>query len=319
VTAPGFDVSGAETGVRLQEFGLTVDHAGARGGRLPEEVADLCRDATAAIVSSDPFSAAVFAAAPKLRVIARLGVGTDSIDIDAATEAGVLVTTTPGLNDETCADHSMALLLAAVRRVVEHDASVRRGEWDRGGDLTAWDLHGKRVGVIGYGRIGRAVVRRLDGFATDIRVFDPGVDVPARFDCPDLLDLIGWAEILMLHVPLTDGTAGLIGAAEFALMRPGGILVSTARGGVVDETALAAALASGRLQAAALDVFEREPPSVSGLRDLPNIVLSPHIGGLSKESLGAMAAQCVDQVLEALAGRMPDGVVNPGAVERRAV
>jgi phosphoglycerate dehydrogenase-like enzyme len=318
VTAPGFDLSGAETGVRLQASGLTVDHAGARGGRRPEEVAELCRDATAAIVSSDPFSAEVFAAAPKLQVIARLGVGTDSIDLDAATEAGVLVTTTPGLNDETCADHSMALLLAAVRRVVEHDASVRRGEWNRGGDLTAWDLHGKRVGVVGFGRIGRAVVRRLDGFATDIRVFDPVADVPARFACPDLLELLGWSEVLMLHVPLTDGTAGLIGAAELALMKPGGILVSTARGGVVDETALAAALQSGRLRAAALDVFEQEPPSVVAWRDLPNVILSPHIGGLSRESLDAMAARCVDQVLEGLAGRMPEGVVNPEAFERRA-
>lgn len=317
VTAPGFDVAGEETGVRLRQFGLSVDHAGARGGRRPEEVAELCRDASAAIVSSDPFTAAVFGGAPKLRVISRLGVGTDSIDIEAATEAGVLVTTTPGLNDETCADHSLALLLAAVRRVVENDASVRRGEWNRGGDLTAWDLHGKRVGVVGFGRIGRAVVRRLDGFATDIRVFDPAAEVPPAIRCSDLHELVGWAEVLMLHVPLTEETAGLVGAREFELMKPGGILVSTSRGGVVDELALADALRSGQLRAAGLDVFREEPPSIDAWRDLPNVVLSPHVGGLSRESLNAMAACCVAQVLEVLSGRLPDGAINPDAFERR--
>jgi D-3-phosphoglycerate dehydrogenase len=316
VTAPGFDADGAETGSRLRQQGLTVAHAGPRGNRAPDEVARLARGAIAAIVSSDPFTDAVFSASPELRVIARLGVGVDSIDLDAATRAGVVVTTTPGLNDETCADHAVALLLAASRRIVEHDASVRRGEWDRGGALTPWDLHGKRVGVIGFGRIGRSVVRRLTGFGTEIRVFDPITAPEGELACATLDELLRWADAITLHAPLTPETQGLISAAELATMRPGAILVNTSRGGLIDEAALVEALMSRRLRAAALDVFRDEPPSNPTLRALPNVVLSPHIGGLSVEAIHAMASQCVQQVLDALDGRVPDGVVNPDVLER---
>jgi phosphoglycerate dehydrogenase-like enzyme len=316
VTAPGFDADGAETGDRLRQQNLAVAHAGPRGNRSPDEVAQLTQGAIAAIVSSDPFTAEVFSASPELRVIARLGVGVDSIDLDAATQAGVLVTTTPGLNDETCADHAVALLLAASRRIVEHDASVRRGEWDRGGALTPWNLHGKRVGVVGYGRIGRSVVRRLRGFGTEIRVFDPVAAPDDGLACPTLEALLGWADAITLHAPLTPATQSLIGAAELAVMRPGAILVNTSRGGLVEEDALVDALASGRLRAAALDVFRDEPPSNPVLRTLPNVVLSPHIGGLSVEAIHAMASQCVQQVLDVLDGRVPSGVVNPDVLER---
>jgi phosphoglycerate dehydrogenase-like enzyme len=311
VTAPGFDVDGEDTGARLRRLGLEMEHAGARGYRHPEEVAGLTRNAIAAIVSADPFTDAVFASSPRLRVIARLGVGTDSIDLDAATRAGVLVTTTPGLNDETCADHALALLLAAIRRVVEHDASVRRGEWDRGGRLTPWDLHGKRVGVVGYGRIGRCVVRRLRGFGTEIKVFDPAATVASELACRELGELLAWADVVTLHVPLTPATSGLIGPTEFEAMKEGAILVNTSRGALVDERALFRALTSGHLRAAALDVFEEEPPKRSDVRELPNVVLSPHVGGLSAEAIGAMARKCVQQVLDVLQGKAPDGLVNP--------
>jgi phosphoglycerate dehydrogenase-like enzyme len=316
VTAPGFDVDGDETGARLRQSGLWVEHAGAHGNRQPDEVAWLVRDAVAAIVSSDPFTDTVFAASPQLRVIARLGVGTDSIDLDAATRAGVVVTTTPGLNDETCADHAVALLLAATRRVVEHDASVRRGDWDRGGQLTPWDLHGKRVGVVGYGRIGRCVVRRLRGFGTHIKVFDPVAPPDGDLACATLGELLAWADVVTLHAPLTTTTAGLIGARELTSMKPGAILVNTSRGGLVDEAALLNALRSGRLRAAALDVFQDEPPGNPAWRELSNVVLSPHVGGLSTEAIDAMARQCVQQVLDLLDGKAPDGVVNSQVLER---
>jgi phosphoglycerate dehydrogenase-like enzyme len=316
VTAPGFDADGEQTGARLRRSGLELNHAGPRGNRRPDEVAQLAGDAVAAIVSSDPFTDEVFAASPQLRVIARLGVGVDSIDLEAATRAGVVVTTTPGLNDETCADHALALLLAALRRVAEHDASVRRGEWDRGGALTPWDLHGKRVGVVGYGRIGRSVVRRLQGFGTEIRVFDPVTAPEPQLACATLEELLGWAEVVTLHAPLTTTTEGLIGAPQLAAMRPDAILVNVSRGGLVDEPALVAALTSGRLRGAALDVFAEEPPTNAGLRFLPNVVLSPHIGGLSREAIDAMARRCVQQVLDVLAGRLPDGVVNPDVLAR---
>jgi D-3-phosphoglycerate dehydrogenase len=316
VTAPGFDLDGDELGARLLRSGLELDHAGPRGNRRPDEVVLLTRDAVAAIVSSDPFTDVVFEASPQLRVIARLGVGTDSIDLDAATRAGVVVTTTPGLNDETCADHALALLLAATRRVVEHDASVRRGEWDRGGSLTPWDLHAKRVGVVGYGRIGRNVVRRLHGFGTEIKVFDPVASLDSQLACATLDELLGWADVVMLHAPLTAATQSLIGAEQLAAMKSGAVLVNTSRGGLIDEAALLDALTSGRLRAAALDVFMDEPPSSQTLRQLPNVVLSPHIGGLSREAIQAMATQCVQQVLDVLDGRLPDGAVNPDALER---
>jgi len=316
VTAPGFDLDGEQTGVRLRDAGLDVDHAGPRGNRPPEEVARLAGPAVGAIVSSDPFTEEVFEAAPQLRVLARLGVGIDSIDLDAATRAGVVVTTTPGLNDETCADHALALLLATLRRVVEHDASVRRGEWDRGGALTPWDLHGKRVGVVGYGRIGRGVVRRLTGFGTEVRVFDPVAALDPRLTCATLEELLAWADVVTLHLPLTPATQGLIGSAALAVMKPEAILVNTSRGGLVEEAALIEALTSGRLRAAALDVFADEPPSNAALRTLPNVVLSPHIGGLSREAIDAMARQCVQQVLDVLGGTQPDGVVNPDVLAR---
>jgi phosphoglycerate dehydrogenase-like enzyme len=316
VTAPGFEVDGVETGARLRQSGLTVDHAGPRGNRRPEEVAELAAGAVAAIVSADPFTEEVFESASDLCVIARLGVGVDSVDLDAATRAGVVVTTTPGLNDETCADHTLALLLAAMRRIVEHDASVRRGEWDRGGDLTPWDLHGKRVGVVGYGRIGRSVVRRLNGFGTEIKIFDPVASPDGHPACATLEELLAWADVVTLHVPLTPTTRRLIGEPQLAAMRPGTVLVNASRGGLVDEPALVEALTSGRLRAAALDVFADEPPTNAGLRFLPNVVLSPHIGGLSREAIDAMTRQCVQQVLDVLDGRLPDGVVNPDVLAR---
>lgn len=310
ITAPGFDIDAGEAGELLRRYGLSVDHAGAHGNRRPHEVALLAQDAVAAIVSSDPFDEAVFAASQNLRVIARLGVGTDSIDLQAATRAGVVVTITPGLNDETCADHALALLLAVTRRVIEHDASVRRGEWNRGGALTPWDLHDKSVGVIGYGRIGRHVVARLRGFGTQIKVFDPAATPEAELEYATLEELLPWADVVMLHAPLTSETNGLIGASELARMKQGAILVNTSRGALLDETALLHALTEGRLRAAALDVFQAEPPSNPALLQLPNVVLSPHVGGLSSEAIHAMMRKCVQQVLDVLDGRIPDGVVN---------
>jgi phosphoglycerate dehydrogenase-like enzyme len=316
ITAPGFDADGDETGARLRGLGFELHHAGPLGNRRSEEVARLVGDAVAAIVSSDPFTEEVFDGSSRLRVIARLGVGVDSIDLAAATRAGVVVTTTPGLNDETCADHALALLLAALRRVVEHDASVRRGEWDRGGALTPWDLHAKRVGVVGYGRIGRGVVRRLRGFGTEIKVFDPVAAPDLGFACATLEELLRWADVVMLHAPLTAATRGLIGVAQLGAMRSGAVLVNTSRGGLVDEVALVEALTSGTLRAAALDVFADEPPSNEAVRSLPNVVLSPHIGGLSREAIDAMARRCVQQVLDVLDGRLPDGIVNPDVLKR---
>lgn len=316
VTWIDFDAEGPRTGVRLRRRGLALRLAPKHGARTTSEVASLASGAVAAIVSTDPFDAGVFAAAPELRVVARVGVGTDSIDLEAATAAGVVVTTTPGANRETTADHALAMILAAVRRIVEHDGSVRRGEWARGGALTPWTLHRATVGLIGYGAIGQAVARRLSAFEVELLVCDPavtGTDSRPRLPLPELLER---ADVVSLHLPLTDATRNLLSARLLERLRPEAILVNTSRGGLVDEAALADALARGRLRAAALDVFADEPRVPARLRSLPNVVLTPHIGGLSVRSIAAMTEQATDSVLAVLDGR-PDraAVANPAVLD----
>lgn len=312
VTWMGFEPDGASTGARLREAGLRIVLAPKDGERDAAEVARLAAGSVAAIVSTDPFDGSVFHAAPRLRVVARVGVGTDSIDLDAATAAGVVVTTTPGANRETAADHALAMILAALRRVVEHDASVRRGEWRRGGELTPWDLHGTTVGLVGYGDIGRAVGRRVAGFGARVLACDP-----AAADGEPLATLLERADVLSLHLPLTPATRNLIGAAELARMPAHAVLVNTSRGGLIDEPALVAALRAGTIRAAALDVFADEPRLTPGLAGLPNVVLTPHIGGLSERSIALMTERATDHVLAVLAGRPErDGIANPAVLGR---
>jgi phosphoglycerate dehydrogenase-like enzyme len=319
VTWMNFDPDGLHTGAKLREAGLEILLAPKIGGRTPGEMAALVADAVAAIVSTDPFDRGVFAAAPRLRAIARVGVGTDSIDLQAATEAGVVVTTTPGANRETTADHALALILSALRRVVEHDASVRRGEWRRGGDLTPWELHRTTVGLVGFGEIGRAVARRLRGFDVELLVCDPAARPRRGLECVDLRDLLRRADVVSLHVPLSDTTAGLIGADELGLMRRSAVLVNTSRGGLLDEAALADALGAGRLRSAALDVFADEPEVPRALGDLHNVVLTPHIGGLSERSVASMTERATAHVLDTLSGSLDASVVANPAVLTEAV
>jgi phosphoglycerate dehydrogenase-like enzyme len=317
VTWIDFDPDGRLTGARLRAAGLEIRLAPKTGARTPGEMAALAADAVAAIVSTDPFDREVFNASPGLRAIARVGVGTDSIDLDAATDAGVVVTTTPGANRETTADHALALILAALRRLVEHDASVRRGEWSRGGDLTPWELHGTTVGIVGYGEIGRAVARRLRGFDVELLVCDPAARAAGDVETVPLRELLCRSDVVSLHVPLTSATAGLIGAPELALMRRSAVLVNASRGGLLDEAALAEALGAGRLRGAALDVFADEPEVPRALADLRNVVLTPHVGGLSERSIASMTERATSHVLDALDGT-PDvsAVANPAVLGR---
>ena len=316
VTFPGFDVDDPETAGVLRDAGLEIRFAPKHGARTPGELDALVAGTVGAIASTDPFDRSVLEAADQLRVIARTGVGTDSIDLEAATELGVVVATTPGLNEETVADHAMALILSAVRRIVEHDASMRRGEWDRGGALTAWDLRGSTVGIVGLGVIGRALARRLQGFDVTVIASDPVVaagSVPG-VTMVELDELLGSAQIISLHVPILDSTKALIGAAELARMRPDAILINAARGGVIDEDALVEALEAGRIRMGALDVFDNEPPAGSKLLSLPNVILTPHIAGVSVDAMRAMALLAARSVVDVLEGRAPQSVVNPDAL-----
>lgn len=267
-----------------------------------------------AVAGGESYSRDVLIRAEDLRVVVRCGVGYDAIDVEAATELGIAVVTTPGTNDEAVADFTLAIMLACLRQVVQQDKSVRAGGWrlptmDR-------DLAGATVGIVGLGLIGRSVARRLAGFGCRILAADPAAD---RGDCAragievlELDDLLSRVDILTVHAPLTPATLGLIGARELALLSPEAIVVNAARGGVIDQAALTAALQAGRLGGAALDVFEHEPLGASHpLTGLSNVVLTPHAAGLSRNACAAMVASAMSALREVAAGRVPTNCVNP--------
>jgi phosphoglycerate dehydrogenase-like enzyme len=317
VTWPDYDVEAEQLGAALVRAGLDMRLEPKRGARTTADMVALVASASGAIVSTDPFDADVLDRARHLRVIARVGVGTDSIDLDAATANGVVVTVTPGANEVTVADHTIALMLAVLRRVGEHDAGIRAGRWERTGAHTPWLLGGATVGLLGYGQIGRLVARRLSGFDVRILVHDLGTITDPQVEQVDLDQLLSAADVVSLHTPLTPATRGLIGARELGLLKPTAVLVNTARGGIVDEVALEQALLGHRIRGAGLDVFAAEPPPASRLLTLPNVVLSPHNAGLSEQSIDEMLQRATASVVDVLAGRLPANVANPAVLQRK--
>ncbi len=299
VTYGGFAIDHPDCGGALRDAGFELEVSPRDHDRSAQEMIGLVDGAFAVIADADPFDETVFAAAPDLRIIARCGVGLDSIDLDAAARAGVAVTITPEVNNEAVADHTLALILAAVRRLGEQDAIVRGGGW-RSFDTVSWQLHGATVGIVGYGAIGRAVARRLAGFGVELLVHDPFVD---DVEGTDLDELLVRSDVVTLHMPLTPQTRGIVDARAIALMKPDAVIVNTARGPVIDQDALIDALRGGRLGAAGLDVFAVEPPLGSPLLELPNVILSPHVGGISDASNLAMSRMATASVLDALQNR----------------
>jgi lactate dehydrogenase-like 2-hydroxyacid dehydrogenase len=251
------------------------------------------------------------AAGPGLRVVANVAVGFDNVDVAAARERGVVVTNTPGVLDGATADLTMALLLAAARRVAEGDRFLRRGTpWVWGPRMmTGLDLSaGATIGVVGYGRIGRAVARRARAFdlrvlATPTRGELHGED--AEVSVRELPDLLAESDVVTLHVPLTDGTRHLVDDAALARMKDTALLVNTARGGVVDTDALVRALQRGTIGGAALDVFEDEPHVDPRLLELENVVLTPHLGSAGAATRSAMCGLAVRNAAAVLAGQPP--------------
>ena len=288
----------------LEEAGVTV----VRPERPPrgEALAAILGDAAALIVGAIPVTEDHFVAAPLLRVVAMHGVGVDHIDIDAARRRGVVVTNAPGSNDASVADLAIALMLACVRRIPEADRAARDGTWGRfiGDELTS-----KTVGILGWGRIGRGVARRLAGFEAAVLVHDPYVlpesVVAAGAQPASLESLLGTADIVSLHLPLTAETAGLLDDRRLALMRSSAYLINTARGGIVDEEALARRLGDGRLRGAGLDCFAVEPPVGNPLLALPNVVASPHIGAHTREAIARMGTMAARNVIRVLRGEEP--------------
>ena len=272
----------------------------------------------AIIAGGEPLPADLIAIAPGLRVIARTGVGFDSVDVAAATARRIAVTITPGTNEESVAEHAFALLLGVSRRIALNDRLIRSGSWDR---TLVIPLRGKTLGLLGLGRIGRAMVPRARAFGMSVIACDPlpnpGFDAEHGLRRCDLDALLAEADVLSLHVPLTPSTRNLLDADALERMKPGSIVINTARGGIIDESALVAALRRGHLAGAGLDVFAVEPPPDDHpLLSLPNVVASPHLGGIDTLAMSDMATLAARCIVDLQAGRWPSAcVVNPEIAE----
>jgi glyoxylate reductase len=256
---------------------------------------------------TDPIDAELIDAAPKLRAISNYAVGVDNVDVEAAAARGIPVGNTPDVLTDSTADLAIALMLAAGRRLAEGEAFVRAGEWRtwEPGLMLGRDLHGATVGIVGYGRIGQAVGRRLEGF---------GCEVLTSRRSDDLGDLLERSDFVTLHTPLTPETRGLIGDAALRRMKPTAYLVNTARGPIVDTDALARALHAGELAGAALDVTDPEPlPGDHPLLRAPNLLVVPHVGSATVATRERMADMAVDNLLAGLAGEPMPNSVTPRA------
>ncbi|CAN5716607.1 phosphoglycerate dehydrogenase [soil metagenome] len=275
-------------------------------GIAPEELIARIPEFSALVVRSETkVTRAVIEAGAKLRVVGRAGVGVDNVDVESATRRGVIVLNAPGGNTVSTAEHAFSLLLCAARKLPQADAMVRSGKWSRK-EFQGVELHNKTLGIIGMGRIGSELSRRAIAFGMRVLAFDPYLSATRARALQvelvdDLDDLLGTADFITLHTPLTSETRHLLNAERLAKTKRGVRLINCARGGLVDEAALAEALQSGQVAAAALDVFETEPLALdSPLRDLPNLVLTPHLGASTaeaQESVGIEIAQSIRAAL----------------------
>lgn len=305
-------------------FAYLKEHANASGGTSNEPMdaaslrANLADKVAVVSVLEDRYDAAVFDAFPNLKIVANVAVGFDNIDVAAATKRGVLVLNTPGVLDAATADLAFALLLAVTRRIVEADKFVRNGEWTHWTTdlLLGTGLENKTLGIVGLGRIGQAVARRAAGFDMNVvysqrNRAQANIEESTNAQYVPLDELLNQSDFITLHCPLNDQTRHLIGAEQFAQMKPNSFLINTARGAIVDERALVAALQAGKIKGAGLDVFAHEPNVPAELLNMNNVVLAPHIGSATTETRAAMARLAAEGVVSALAGKKPSNLVNP--------
>lgn len=285
--------------------------------RLDEEaLIELLRDVDALITGDLPISERVMAASPRLKVIAKHGVGVDAFDIAGATRQGVAICNSVGSNSQAVADSAMAYMLALARGLFEGDRIMRSHQWRR---IAPPDFNHRTLGIIGFGQIGRLVARRARGFdmrilAYDVRP-DPAAAAELGVSLVPLETLLRESDFVTLHCSLTPEARHMINARTLALMKPTAFLVNTARGALVDEQALYEALVSGRLAGAGLDVREQEPPPPSPLDDLPNVIQGPHLAGMSPDALKAMSMLAAENVSRILRGQRPLYCVNPEVLE----
>ncbi len=285
-----------------------------------DTLAEASRPAHAILARLGVVTAGVIAAAPRLRIVARHGAGSDGVDLAAATARGVVVTTTGPANAGAVAEYTIALLLGLLRKIPQADAGMRAGNWSRA-PLVGMALEGRTLGIMGYGAVGRRVAQIAGAFGMNVLVAASRRPDPAPKPVPvlPLHDMLARADVVALCLRLTPQTAGILDAPAIAAMKPGAMLVNTARGELVDENALIAALRDGRLAGAALDTYAVEPlAATSPLRGMPNVLLSPHVAGQTTDALVRVGIAAADSILHELAGRRPAYVVNPEAYAMRA-
>ncbi len=305
---------------RLEEAGLELVDMRGSGIDDPVFMAQLA-SADAVLSGNDlVVDEALLEKAGRLKAVAKMGVGLDMIDVDAATDHGVLVFHTPGVNDQAVADHTFALVLAVARKILYCDRSLREKRWEHT-KILGLELWEKTFGLIGLGAIGRNVALRAEGFRMRVVAHDPFW--PGEFAAEhgieqmEIDELLGVSDVVSLHVPLMEQTRNLIDAAALARMKPSAILVNCARGGVVNEADLAGALKDGKLAGAGIDVFEAEPPENSPLLALDNVVLTPHTAAFTTQALSNMDRGVVDQLIGYAKGQKPPHAVNPDVFKPR--
>jgi phosphoglycerate dehydrogenase-like enzyme len=297
----------------LRQAGVETLFSLLHGHRSEDEMIRLLDGIDAAIVGLDPFTAKVMDASPRLKVISRSGVGYDDIDVPAATARGIAVCTTPGLNHNTVAEYTMALMLQCARKLVENLNEGRRGGW-------AWsqgrDLAGRTLGIVGLGAIGKQVAKRARAFEMTVLAYDIAQD--AGFAAQHVVRYVSLEELLRgsdyisVHLFLDGKSHHMVNAARLALMKPTAYLINTSRGGVIDSAALYQALKEKRIAGAALDVFEKEPLEPdSPLRTLDNLYISPHCSGASDDSRNAQVVMAAENVLRILEREKPVYILNP--------
>ncbi|MDU4960591.1 MAG: hydroxyacid dehydrogenase [Sporomusaceae bacterium] len=310
---------------RLHEAGMSllagkVDTVVVDSGK-PAHLLPALLDAAGLILRIGSIDRETMLAAKQLAVIGRPGVGVDDVDIAAATELGIPVVIAPGANTRSVAEHALALIFSAAKDILRSDRQLRRGNFAVRNSYKAVQLQGKTLGLIGFGHIGSELAGMAKAIGLHIIVYDPFVSRAAiegqgyGYE-PDLETVLAKADIVSLHVPLNEKTRNLIGDAQLRRMKPSAILINCARGGVVDEPALAAALAAGRLHSAALDVLADEPPQPDNPLLLPEtIIVTPHMAGLTQEAAAGVATMAVQGVLAVLRGEIWPHVANPLAYE----
>jgi D-3-phosphoglycerate dehydrogenase len=305
----------AEEGVRRLESGAEVDVI---TNLSQEELVNKIKDYDALVIrSGTKVTAEVINAAEKLKVIGRAGVGVDNVDVGAATKKGIIVLNAPGGNTISAAEHTIAMMLAVSRNIPQANAALHKGEWNRK-KYTGVEFFNKTLGIVGLGRVGAEVAMRMKAFGMQILTYDPFV-TEARADqlgvkIASLEEVLKNSDFITVHTPLTNDTRNLIDEDEFNIMRPGVRIVNCARGGIINEAALARAVADGKVGGAAIDVFTKEPPTGNPLLEQEKIITTPHLGASTAEAQINVALAVADQILAIFKGGMPTTAINMPAI-----